>query len=168
MLSRLKTEIVKPNPKYALLSSMDKFVELATVKVALEHPDWLQAMKDELVSLEENDTWQLVPKTSDMHVIGTKWVFKIKYKADNTIEMLKARFIEGYNQQGGVDVSETFSPVVKPATVRIVLSLTTHKKKSVHQFDVNNAFINGVYKKLSSLVNHQASKTLGFPLMCVV
>lgn len=79
---------MKPNLKYAFLSSVDNLVEPATVKAALEHPGWLQATKDELVAQEENDTWELVPKTSEMHVIGTKWVFKIKYKTDNTIERL--------------------------------------------------------------------------------
>lgn len=62
-----------------------------------------------MVAQEENDTWVLVPKTSEMHVIGTKWVFKIKYKTDNTIERLKVRLVaKEYNQREGVGVSETF------------------------------------------------------------
>lgn len=62
-----------------------------------------------MVAQEENDTWELVPKTSEMHVIGTKWVFKIKYKTDNTIERLKVRLVaKEYNQREGVGVSETF------------------------------------------------------------
>lgn len=62
-----------------------------------------------MVAQQENDTWELVPKTSEMHVIGTKWVFKIKYKTDNTIERLKVRLVaKEYNQREGVGVSETF------------------------------------------------------------
>lgn len=80
-----------------------------------------------------------------MNVIGVKWVFKAKYKADNSLDKLKARlFAMGFNHEEGIDSSESFSPVVKPATMRLILTIATVKGWKVHQLDVKNAFLNGV------------------------
>lgn len=81
---------------------------------------------------------------SDMHIIGTKWVVNVKYKADNTVERLKTRLVaKGYNQKDGIDDSEMFSPAIKLATVRLVLSSGTVKKWSIHHIDIKNIFFNG-------------------------
>lgn len=81
-------------------------------------------MKEEIVALHQNKTWILIPRSNDMNVIGCKWVYKTKLKADGTLERLKARLVaKGFNQIPGIDFLETFSPVVKPATIRIVLSI---------------------------------------------
>lgn len=83
-----------------------------------------------------------------MTVIGTKWVFKIKYNADDTVDRLKARLVSnGYNQQQGVDYSKTFFPVVKPATICMVLSLATVNGWQINQLDVRNAFLNGTLQE---------------------
>lgn len=127
MTARSKNGIIKLNPKYALTSQVcDQIEEPISVKAALAHSGWLSAMQEELSALEQNETWTLVRKTPDMNVVGVKWVYKVKYNADNTIERLKERLVaKGYNQQEVVDFSKTFSPVVKSATVRVVLSLAT-------------------------------------------
>jgi hypothetical protein len=79
-------------------------------------------MEDELTSLHQNQTWQLVPRTKDMHIIGSKWVFKTKLKSDGTLDRLKARVVtKGYHQIDGLDYTETFSPVVKPGTIRLII-----------------------------------------------
>ena len=81
-------------------------------------------MLDELDALHQNLTWTLVPRDSHMHVIGSKWVFKAKLKADGTLDRLKARLVaKRYHQVDGIDYVETFSPVIKPGTIRLVLSL---------------------------------------------
>ena len=78
----------------------------------------------ELDALHQNLTWTLVPRDSHMNIIGSKWVFKAKLKTDGTLDRLKARLIaKGYHQVDGIDYIETFSPVIKPGTIRLVLSL---------------------------------------------
>lgn len=79
-----------------------------------------------------------------MHVIGTKWVDKVKYKYDGTVERLKSRLVaKGFSQKEGIDFCETFSPVIKPATVRLVLILATIFSWKLHQLDVKNVFLHG-------------------------
>ncbi|KAL5571977.1 hypothetical protein UlMin_021574 [Ulmus minor] len=102
----------------------EKVKEPITVKQALKDSNWTAAMDKEYAALVKNNTWDLVDSPTDVNIIGCKWVFKIKYKTDGSIDRHKARLVaKGYNQTHGLDYFETFSPVVKPATIRIVLTL---------------------------------------------
>lgn len=93
-------------------------------KIALTDPAWRTAMEDEFCALTKNNTWSLVPKPSGINVVGCKWVFKLKQHPDGTVDKHKARLVAcGFTQQHGVDYHDTFSPVVKPSTVRLVLSV---------------------------------------------
>ena len=79
-------------------------------------------------------------------MIGSKWVFRIKHNSDGTISRYKARLVaKGFHQTHGEDYTETFSPVMKASTVRIVLSLAVMNKWILRQIDVNNAFLNGIF-----------------------
>ena len=81
-------------------------------------------MTTEYEALIRNDTWTLMSLTPDHKVIGCKWVFKVKLKPDGSLERYKAQLVaKGFQQTLGLDYFETFSPVVKPTTIRIVLSL---------------------------------------------
>ena len=81
-------------------------------------------MEVEYTTLLKTNTWTLVPPPPHGNVISCKWVFKLKYKPDGSIDRYKVRLVaKGFNQTPGVDYFETFSPVVKPSTIRIVLSL---------------------------------------------
>lgn len=82
-------------------------------------------MQDKIQVLYDNNMWTLVPCTLSMDVIGCKWVFKTKLNADGSLDRLKAHLVaKGFHQTDGVNYTETFSPVIKPCTIRIVLSLT--------------------------------------------
>ncbi|GJX26107.1 ribonuclease H-like domain-containing protein [Tanacetum coccineum] len=89
-------------------------------------------------------TWILVPRPSDVNLVRSMWLFKHKFHADGTLSRYKARLVaNGSNQQHGVDFDETFSPVVKPATIRTILSLAVSRQWPIHQLDVKNAFLTG-------------------------
>jgi hypothetical protein len=96
-----------------------------TVQEALSSPDWKAAIIDEYNNaLLRNKTWHLVPPASGLNVIDCRWVFKLKYKQDEVVDRHKARLVaKGFKQRLGIDYDDTFSPVVKPATIRLVLYL---------------------------------------------
>ncbi|GKE01336.1 ribonuclease H-like domain-containing protein [Tanacetum coccineum] len=101
-------------------------------------------MYDEYNALVKNGTWLLVPRPAGVNMVRSMWLFKHKFHADGTLSRYKARLVaNGSSQQLGVDFDETFSPVVKPATIRTVLSLVVSRKWPIHQLDVKNAFLNG-------------------------
>lgn len=100
-------------------------------------------MSDEFNALLRNGTWDLVPPNSSENLVGCKWVFRIKRKPDGSVDKFKARLVaKGFHQRPDIDYSDTFSPVVKPTTIRLVLSLALSRAWSLRQLDVNNAFLN--------------------------
>lgn len=156
MITRAKAGIFKPRhfvdfstlthqPLHnALLASSDP----KTVQTALKQPQWVEAMQRELDALHKNNTWSLVPRPLNRQVVGSKWLFRTKFHSDSTIERHKARLVaQGYSQTPGLDYSHTFSPVVKSTTIRIILSLAVLNKWTLHQLDVNNAFLHGQLKE---------------------
>ncbi|KAF5820342.1 putative RNA-directed DNA polymerase [Helianthus annuus] len=119
-----------------------------TYAKALSDPNWLNAMQAEFTALQVNDTWELVPRPQDRPVIRCMWLFRHKFKADGTLERYKARLVvNGNSQTVGIDCEDTFSPVVKPATIRTVLSLAVSRSWPIHQLDVKNAFLHGELKE---------------------
>ena len=99
-------------------------------------------MQEEFDAWIENNTWDLVPRPPNANVIRSLWIFRVKTKSDGSFERYKVRLVgDGKSHREGIDCDETFSPVVKPATIRIVLSLTLAKSWSIHQLDVKNAFL---------------------------
>ncbi|WZZ19965.1 hypothetical protein YC2023_121352 [Brassica napus] len=115
-----------------------------SVAEALKDPRWRQAMIDEINAQLRNHTWDLESPLRAANVVGCKWVFTIKRKADGTVDRFKARLVaKGFNQKPGIDYHDTFSPVVKPATIRLVLSVATSHNWPLRQFDVNHAFLQG-------------------------
>lgn len=101
-------------------------------------------MHDEYNALIKNETWDLVPRPPDVNVIRSIWIFRHKEKFDGSFERHKDRLVgDGAGQEIGIDYGETFSPVVKPATIHIILSLALSKSWHIHQLDVKNAFLHG-------------------------
>jgi hypothetical protein len=113
----------------------------SSVRAALIDPNWRHSMKKEFDALIANNTWDLVSPVGSNVVTG-KWIFKHKFNSDGSLERYKAHWVlRGFTQQPGVDYDETFSPVVKPTTIRTVLSLAISRSWPVHQLDVKNAFL---------------------------
>lgn len=105
---------------------------------------WRSAMDEELQMINKNETWQLVERPKDRRVIGVKWVFKTKLNPDGSISKHKARLVvKGYAQQYGVDYQETFAPVARYDTIRLIIALAAHNSWQIHQLDVKSAFLNG-------------------------
>lgn len=105
-------------------------------------------MEDEYTTLMANNTWDLVPPLPNANVVTGKWIFRHKFQSDGTLDRYKARWVlRGFTQRPGIDYDETFSPVVKPATVRTVLSIAVSRSWPVHQLDVKNAFLHGTLQE---------------------
>ena len=115
-----------------------------SVKEAFAVPEWKNAALEEMRALKKNDTWSLVKLPQGKSVIRCKWIFTVKLKPDGLIERYKARlFAKGFTQTYGVDYTETFAPVAKLNTIRVLLSLVVHLDRPLFQLYVKNAFLNG-------------------------
>lgn len=151
MQTRSKSGIFKPkalstkHPFYsALLASSPASKIPTTYLQASKDSKWVAAMENEIQALKSTGTWQLVPYNPNQNVVGCKWIFRIKYRADGTIDRYKARLVaQGFHQRAGIDYSETFSPVAKPITIRVILSLAVQLNWPISQLDVSNAFLHG-------------------------
>ncbi|CAI7860611.1 unnamed protein product, partial [Closterium sp. NIES-54] len=115
---------------------------------ALASPDaplWKQAMEKELASIKENDVFELVDPPKGAYLVGCKWVLKKKLGADGSVERYKARLVaQGYTQREGGHYSETFAPVAKATTLRVLLALAASLDLEVEQLDVCTAFLYGL------------------------
>jgi histone deacetylase 1/2 len=116
-----------------------------TVEEALDSKHWKKAMDKEHNALMRNKTRRLVPPKRGSNIIDCKWVWKIKYKANGSLDKYKGRLVaKGFKQRYGVDYEDTFSPVVKMATIRTILSIAASRGWNLRQLDVENAFLHGV------------------------
>lgn len=121
---------------------MNNITEPQCYETTCKDPCWVEAMNKELEALHSNGTWDLIDLPPNVKPIGNKWVYKIKHKADGSIERYKTRLVaKGYNQVEGLNFYDTFSPVAKLTTVRTLLAVASMKKWHLHQLDVNNAFL---------------------------
>uniref|UniRef100_A0AAV1UVW7 Reverse transcriptase Ty1/copia-type domain-containing protein n=1 Tax=Peronospora matthiolae TaxID=2874970 RepID=A0AAV1UVW7_9STRA len=125
--------------------------EPSTFEAAVSGPDqvhWRKAIHAELESMRRRGVFRAAKLPYGQRAIGTKWVFKIKRKADGSIEKYKARLVaKGFRQKYGIDYTETFSPVVKYVTLRMVIAISKHFGWPIDQLDVLTAFLYGVMKE---------------------
>ncbi|KAK1616821.1 hypothetical protein QYE76_022338 [Lolium multiflorum] len=120
-------------------------VEPKKVFEALEDSDWVEAMHEELNNFKRNKVWTLVEKPKECrNVIGTKWIFKNKQDEFGNIVRNKARLVaQGFSQVEGIDFGETYAPVARLESIRILLAYASHHNFKLQQMDVKSAFLNG-------------------------
>ncbi|GJV25047.1 retrovirus-related pol polyprotein from transposon TNT 1-94 [Tanacetum coccineum] len=105
---------------------------------------WIVAMQEELNQFIANDVWELVPQPKNMTIIGTKWVFRNKLDENDVVSRNKARLVaQGYNQQEGIDYDETYAPVARLKSIRILLAYACALDFKLFQMDVKSSFLNG-------------------------
>lgn len=115
-----------------------------TYEEASKEEKWVNAMKDEIKSIEKNGTWELTTLPSHKSAIGVKWVFKTKTNLDGSINKYKARLVaKGYKQKEGEDFNEVFAPVSRLDTIRLLISLAAQNGWKLLHMDVKSAFLNG-------------------------
>ncbi|KAL1225767.1 Retrovirus-related Pol polyprotein from transposon TNT 1-94 [Cardamine amara subsp. amara] len=158
VVTRYGRTITKPRylDDYALLADQESEKLLLTIDgepenfyEARDMSEWIEAMEAELNSIARNNTWELVDKPAGIKPIGLKWIFKIKRKADGTVNKYKARIVaKGYVQQQGIDFEEVFAPVARIETIRLLIALAATNGWEIHHLDVKTAFLNGELKEL--------------------
>ncbi|GJU77267.1 retrovirus-related pol polyprotein from transposon TNT 1-94 [Tanacetum coccineum] len=119
-------------------------IEPKNVNEALGDESWIVAMQEELNQFIANDIWELVPQSKNMKIIRTKWVFRNKLEENGIVSRNKARLVaQGYNQQEGIDYDETYAPVARLESIRILLAYACALDFKLFQMDVKSAFLNG-------------------------
>ena len=139
MQTRSKNGITKPNTKLCYKTVLDyTYTKPSAYKIASKYPKWCKAMDVEY------------PAPPYANLVGCKWVFKLKLNSDGTIARYKARLVaKVFHQRAGIDYSETFSPVIKPATIKLVLAIVVSCNWPLRQLDVSNTFLHGTSRRRS-------------------
>jgi hypothetical protein len=129
----------------AYLVLAEEPINLQAALASKEALKWTAAVNEELESLKENHTWDVVDKPTGKNVVGCKWVFKVKSPQQEGGECrYKARLVaKGYSQKHGIDYHETFAPVIKYQSLRMLMSIATQRQMHIHQMDVRTAFLYG-------------------------
>ena len=105
---------------------------------------WQEAMCTEILAILGNETYEIVDLPAGAKAIGSGWVFKVKRKADCTVERYKARLVaKGYSQRPGIDYSEIFAPTFRPAALRLIIALAGIEGMELRSVDISSAFTNG-------------------------
>ena len=137
-ITRSKTRLANFCENYSFISS----IEPMKVEEALEDPDWINAMHEVLHNFKRNQVWTLVEKPDNNHnIIGTKWVFRNKQDEDGQVVRNKACLVaQGYTQVEGMDYGETYAPVARFESIRILLAYANHHDITLYQMDIKHAF----------------------------
>jgi hypothetical protein len=107
--------------------------ELTFFEEAIQKKEWVDAMTKEYQSIMKNDVWEIHHRPKNKDVVSSKWIYKIKHVADESIEKHKARFVaRGFSQKEGIDHEETFAPVERYTSIRTIIVLATKMKWKLH------------------------------------
>ena len=137
--------------KVFMTGNSDAVVDPITYKQAIYSPQaasWKDAMQRELVSVDDTGTWKEVVTPPGRRLVGSKWVFKTKRDASGNIAKFKARIVaQGFSQIEGIDYDDTFSPVARLTSLRLLLAITAIEDLQLHQMDADTAFLNGTLEE---------------------
>ena len=112
------------------------------------HQVWKDAMVEECQSIMKNDVWEIVPGLEGKSVVSSRWLYKIKHGVDGSIEKYKAIFVSrGFSQKEEVDYDETFAPVARYTSIRLIIAIASTMGWKLHQMDVKTAFLNGIIEE---------------------
>ncbi|GJW28275.1 ribonuclease H-like domain-containing protein [Tanacetum coccineum] len=126
------------------ISNLNKTAEPTCYNEVVKDINWVQGMNKEMEALYLNNTWILTDFPKNRKAIGSKWVYKIKYKSDGEIERYKARLVaKGFGQKEGIDYDEIFNLVVKMSTMKCFINMVVQNSWDLFRMDVNNAFLYG-------------------------
>jgi hypothetical protein len=115
---------------------------------AIQKKEWVDAMREEYQSIIKNDVWEVGPKPKNKDMVSSKWIYKIKHVADESIEKHKPRFVaHGFSQNEGIDYEEMFSPVARYISIKTIIALAAKMNWKLHQMDVKTTFLNGVIEE---------------------
>ncbi|GKB74837.1 retrovirus-related pol polyprotein from transposon TNT 1-94 [Tanacetum coccineum] len=132
------------NIKVSKNHPLEQVIEPKNVNEALGDESWVIAMQEELNQFVANDVWDLVPLPMSQTIIGTKWVLKNKLDENGIVSTNKARLVaQGYNQQEVIDYDETYAPVARLESIRILLAIACANDFKLYQMDIKSAFLNG-------------------------
>lgn len=124
------------------VASVNNITEPTSYKQAIKQFVWCEAMSVELAALEVNNTWELKPLPNGKKIVECRWLYKIKYLPNGTVDRYKARLVvKGFTQTEGLDYFKTFAHVAKMSTLRILLTLAAKHNWCIKQLDVTNAFL---------------------------
>ena len=114
-----------------------------------EAAQWKEAMNSKIQSMKDNQVWNLVEPTPGLKTVGCRWIFKKKTDIDENVHTFKARLVaKGYTQTHGIDYDETFSPVAKIKSIRILFAIAAFHDYEIWLMNVKTAFIMGKYKRM--------------------
>ena len=139
----------KVSPQYrAFLLQIQNITIPKKSQGALRNTQWKQAMDEEMRALLQNNTWEIVDLPKGKKLVGCRRVYTLKYKSDGSQDRYKARLVaRGYTQTYGIDYHETFAPVAKINTIRILISLAVNLYWSLNQYNIKNGFLHGDLKE---------------------
>ncbi|KAI0509952.1 hypothetical protein KFK09_010552 [Dendrobium nobile] len=147
MVTRSRTGSIKQTQRLNLIHAQTDNTpsqDPSSYTEAVKKPEWRQAMACEFLALQKQGTWTLVQPPTNASILGSKWTYRTKFHTDGSVAKYKARLVaQGNTQEFGIDYTETFSPVAKLPTIRILLAVALYHEWPVQQLDVANAFLHG-------------------------
>ena len=115
---------------------------------AVQEPTWVDVMVEEYDSIVRKIAWEIVPRSVDKSVVGSRWIYKVKQATNGSVEKYKARFLAlGFSQIEGIYYEETFAPVARYSSIRTILALSTQMGWRIHPMDVKTTFLNGIIEE---------------------